>query len=81
VSLGYDTTLVRDQIYQNAQNLITRPTLCLIPMTLKKWIYFLIVWRRHVYDIDAQGYITALTKYNLTLLGYLYSVNVEGSYR
>jgi hypothetical protein len=42
----------------------------------------LFVWRRpHVYDVDARGYISALTEYNFTLLSYVYSVNVRGSYR
>jgi hypothetical protein len=48
----------------------------------------LLMWRRKVYDVtdverrrDARGYISALTKYNFSLLGYLYSVNVRGSYR
>jgi hypothetical protein len=48
----------------------------------------LLMWRGNVYDvtdverrIDAQGYISALTEYNFSLLGYLYSVNVRGSYR
>jgi hypothetical protein len=48
----------------------------------------LLKWRRNVYDVtdverrmDARGYISALTEYNFSLLGYLYSVNVRGSYR
>ena len=48
----------------------------------------LLMWRRNVYDVtdverrtDARGYISALTEYNFSLLGYLYSVDVRGSYR
>jgi hypothetical protein len=38
----------------------------------------LLMWRRNVYDVtdverrrDARGYISALTEYNFSLLGYL----------
>jgi hypothetical protein len=46
------------------------------------------MWHRNVYDIhdverrtDARCSISALTECNFSLLGYLYSVNVRGSYR